>query len=160
MKEIELTQGKVALIDDGDFEWLSRWKWRYHNKGYATRSSYINRYKTIEVLMHREIMNTPKGMETDHKDFNKLNNQRSNLRVCDRYQNMRNRKPNRGNSYYKGVSFSKRDNIWRAVIFYDGKQVFVGHFKNEEEAARAYDRKAKELFGEFAYLNFKEKKGK
>lgn len=106
--------------------------------------------------MHREIMNAPKGMVVDHIDGNGLNNRKSNLRICTQAQNNLNSRPKRNcSSRYKGVSFYKRDKIWQVQIFHNSRTIFLGRFDDEIEAALAYDRKAAELFGEFAYLNFK-----
>ena len=101
-------------------------------------------------------MNAPAGLVVDHIDGNGLNNRKSNLRVCTQAQNSLNSRPRRNSSSrYKGVSFYKRDKIWQAQIFYNFRTINIGRFDDEIEAALAYDRKAAELFGEFAYLNFK-----
>ncbi len=106
--------------------------------------------------MHRQIMNAPAGLVVDHIDGNGLNNRKSNLRVCTQGQNSLNSRPRRNcSSRYKGVSFYKRDKIWQAQIFYNFRTINIGRFDDEVEAALAYDRKAEELFGEFAYLNFR-----
>ena len=152
MKEIELTQGKVALVDDEDYECLARHEWRTLkncNRYYAARSR--------SILMHRVIMNAQKGQEIDHKDGNGLDNRRTNLRFCTRSQNNQNRRKTWGSSQYKGVSWWKRDNEWEVSIKHNKKQYHLGHYKDEIHAAKVYDAKAKELFGEFAYLNFSAK---
>ncbi len=104
--------------------------------------------------MHRMIMGEPKGMFVDHIDGNSQNNRRSNLRICTPAQNLQNQRPKGGTSRYKGVYFHKKDNKWMAKIGFNGKNTYLGLFEDEILAARAYDKKAKELFGEFAYLNF------
>jgi hypothetical protein len=105
--------------------------------------------------MHREIMRPPEGKIVDHENHNKLDNTRANLRVCTQGENMRNTgKRNGTSSRFRGVSYSKRYGKWRARICFEGKCADLGLFTEEEEAARAYDRKAVELFGEFARLNF------
>lgn len=152
MKEIKLTQGKVALIDDADFDWLNQWKWHAHKRGetfYAARA-----IKRKTNYMHRIIMNPPKGVDTDHIDRNGLNCQRSNLRTCNRSQNCRNRS-SRTNSYsqYVGVSYYKRDDFWTARIEVKGKSIYLGIFKKETDAALAYNDAAKKYHGEFANLN-------
>jgi hypothetical protein len=162
MKEIQLTQGKVALVDDEDFDYLNQWKWFAHKQKktyYAGRNIFIsNKFKTIH--MHRVIMKTPDNMEVDHCDFNGLNCQKSNMRNCTHQQNSWNRK-SFGSSQYLGVSlYTKEHNgIERKYIIAhfetNGVQKHLGHFKTEEEAALAYDAKAKEIYGEFANLNFK-----
>ena len=163
MKEIKLTQGKVALVDDVDYDVLNQFKWFAHKGGddntyYAGRSIKINgNYK--QIWMHRIIMETPNNLQVDHIDHNGLNNQRSNLRNCTHHQNHMNL-INYGISKYRGVSYfadpigHKRIKKIRATITLNNKIIYIGLFKTEEEAARAYDAKAKELFGEFANLNF------
>jgi hypothetical protein len=103
--------------------------------------------------MHREIAGAPKGMVVDHIDGNELNNRRSNLRVCTVSQNHQNRRRTWGRSRYKGVCFLKKRNKWKAEIMVNRKHIHIGCFDEEEEAAKAYDKKAAELFGEFAYFN-------
>lgn len=107
--------------------------------------------------MHREIMVAPSGQYVDHVNGNKLDNRRENLRMCSNSQNMANRRAPRVNrSGFKGVHFFKRDGTWRAAITQDYKTKHIGYYATPEEAARAYDIKARELFGEFAQLNFPE----
>ena len=153
MKEIKLTQGKVALVDDDDFEALSQFKWYANKIGktfYVVRKSKDDgKWKTI--YMHNEIMC---GKGIDHMDGNGLNNQRSNLRFCTHQENMMNqRKQGNRSSIYKGVSFFKRDNNWEAYININRKRIRLGNFDSEVESAKAYNDKAIELFGEFANLN-------
>jgi hypothetical protein len=152
MKEIELTQGKVAIVDDADFEWLNQWKWTYDGQGYAYRHG--PRPKRKYILMHREIMQTPKGLDTDHRDRNGLNNQRDNLRVCTFAQNQWNRKIQTSNtSGYKGVSWSAYHRRWHAQIRTNNIQTHLGYFDTPEEAAKAYDEGAQIYHDEFAFLN-------
>jgi len=157
MKRIKLTQGKWALVDDSDFERLNQWKWFADKQGntfYAVRNSATINGKQTRIRMHRVIMNTHEGMETDHADRNGLNNQKHNLRICTKSQNRMNRKKYvKNSSKYKGVTWAKYAKKWRARIQINIKAIFLGHFLLEEEAALAYNKKAKELFGEFAYLN-------
>jgi len=152
-KLIPLTQDKFAIVDAQDYEWLSKYKWyalKDKRTYYAARSS--NR-KTLR--MHREIMRAPKHLLVDHRDHNGLNNRRSNLRICTLAENIRNRRSNRGStSKYKGVTWFKARNLFQASITFNGRRIHLGYFKSEIDAAKAYDKKAKELFGEFAYLNF------
>jgi len=149
---IPLTKGKVAIVDVEDYEWLSQHKWHAVKTGdrfYAYRSK-----NKRSLSMHRVIMGEPKGMVVDHIDGNSLNNRRSNLRICTVAQNLQNRRWTGGLSRYKGVCFVKRLNKWQAEITFNGRRMHIGCFDNEIDAAKAYDRKAAELFGEFAYLNF------
>lgn len=105
--------------------------------------------------MHREIMDVPKHLVCDHINHNGLDNRKNNLRTCTRQQNTHNQKPRKkGTSKYKGVDWNKRQKKWRARIYYRGKCHYLGYFNNEIDAALTYDKKAKELFGEFACLNF------
>jgi hypothetical protein len=152
VKAIPLADGFYAYVDAADYEWLSQYNWRIFGGGYAARHE-----RGKMVFMHREIMKPPKGMVVDHIDGSKANNCRFNLRVCTRQENQRNRaKTTGGASRFKGVWFEKRKGKWRAMIHLSGKSIFLGYYAQEEEAARAYDRKAVELFGEFARLNFPE----
>jgi hypothetical protein len=153
---IPLTQGKFAIVDAEDFDRLSQYKW-YAARG---RSTY---YATREengrtVRMHRQIMHAPKGVLVDHIDHNGLYNRRRNLRLCTNAQNVYNQqaRPN-GTSKYKGVCWHKGKKKWRARIGCSGKLHSLGDYKDEIEAAKVYDDKAVELFGEFACLNFPER---
>jgi hypothetical protein len=151
MKTIALTKGKFTTVDDEDYEMLSKYKWRYHPKNYATTD-----IKGKSERMHRIIMNAPKGMDTDHIDGDGLNNQKVNLRICSRSQNMMNTVPRRDSSTgFKGVSFYKAYKFkkYESYINKDGKRYKLGYYKTKEEAALAYNKAAIELFGEFAKIN-------
>lgn len=149
-RRIPLTKGQFALVDDADYDWLMQWKWCYAAVGYA-----VSRIQGRVVYMHRLIAGSPQGMEIDHVDHDKLNNCRSNLRIATRAQNNGNRlkQPNT-TSRYKGVAWYKAQGRWRAMIHRDDRPIFLGYFDDEIEAARAYDRAARELFGDFAKTNF------
>lgn len=138
MKKIELTQGQFALVDDEDFEKVSRYKWfaAYDSK---MKSFYARRCKNRKnIHMHREIMNPSKKMVVDHINHNTLDNRRENLRICTSVQNHRNVKVRfDNNSGYKGVIFHKRDKKWSAVIRYAGKQKWLGYFENKIDAVNA-----------------------
>lgn len=149
-KEISLTKGFVAIVDDEDFEWLNNYTWAYCTNGYTTTTV----YRKKKVYMHRMIMGD--GNEIDHVNGNRLDNRRSNLRFCTHAENCRNSSIRSDNtSGYVGVSFDKSRNKWEAYINLDGNRRHLGRFETPGEAAFAYDRAAKELHGEFAYLNFK-----
>jgi len=152
MKKIQLTQGRVALVDDEDYEWLSQWKWFYDN-GYALRNNWKPTHTII--YMHREIMNTPKSKRTDHKDTNGLNNQKSNLRICTQSENLMYRGKQKNNtSGYKGVTFDNAKQKWMAQIKVNRKKIYLGRYKKAIDAAHAYDDAAQKYHGEFARLNF------
>ena len=150
-KQIPLSDGNYAYVDAADYEWLSRHNWRLQN-GYAAR-----REKTKVIYMHRQIMKPPKGMTVDHANRNKLDNTRDNLRVCTQQQNAHNNGKHMGSSSrFKGVGYSKDRQKWFAKAYFEGERIWLGYHVEEIEAARAYDAKAVELFGEFAHLNFPE----
>ncbi len=107
-------------------------------------------------MMHREVMGVEDARYVDHRNHNGLDNRRSNLRIATWAENCWNkRKPISGSSsQFKGVMWDKRRSQWQVQIGHNGKKIFIGYFDDEQEAARAYDAKAKELYGEFAALNF------
>lgn len=151
VERIPLGNGLFAAVDAADREEISRHKWRAFRQGRKVYAMCTNRRRS--VFMHRMLMRPRKGHVVDHKDGNGLNNCRDNLRECTRRQNCANRGPC-GASRFVGV-YRRRDK-WRAVIRYRGKLLHIGTFNDEVQAAKARDRKAWELNGEFAYLNFPE----
>jgi hypothetical protein len=154
-REIPLTQGFAALVDDEDYAWLSQWAW-FYDDGYAERT--INHSKTLKekVRMHRLIAGATPAQLVDHRNRRGLDNRRSNLRVCTSAQNARNVSKRAGvSSPFIGVSWVKRDQVWSATIRV-GSNRFLGYFDREEHAALAHDQAARELHGEFATLNFPE----
>ena len=148
MKEIQLTRGLTALIDDEDFEQISKHLWHVGTHGYAIRT--VKEHgKTRKVYMHRYIARALEGEEVDHADCNKLNNCRSNLRICQHTSNLANRKTNRNNKLgVKGVIF--RANRFEAKFFHQRELVFSKRFKTLEEAKAAYDEQHKIHHGEFS----------
>lgn len=155
MKEISLSQGKVALVDDEDFDYLNQYKWyanRFKYTFYAITHRRINKYDH-KIYMHRLIMNPGREIHIDHKDRNGLNNQKNNLRIATYSQNNCNRKGS-GASQYLGVSI-RRNGKFTARIKADGYYKNLGVFDNEIDAAIAYDNAAKIYHGEFANLNIK-----
>ena len=152
MKEIKLTQGKVALVDDADYEWLSQWKWTYG--GYAFRMIRDGTRKQRMIYMHRVIMDAQPGEQVDHINRDGLDNRRENLRLCSSSQNNGNQRKTRGSSRFKGVSWHKEGRKWQTGIKLHGTQRHLGLFTDEVEAAHAYDDAAREKFGEFARVNF------
>ena len=151
MKRIKLTQGKYAMVDDSDYNYLMQWKWYasgHHGKFYARRG-------THSIRMHRVILPPGKGFEIDHIDRNGLNNQRNNLRLCTRAQNQANVGLSKNNkSGFKGVYWLKASNKWAAEIKVNRKNILIGQYFCIVKAAKAYDAAAEEYFGEFAYTNF------
>lgn len=152
MKKLHLTQGKVALVDDEDFEWLSRWKWSYNQNGYAIRNSKVRKKQTRHYL-HREILQADRSQRVDHIDGDPLNNQRSNLRICSQAENVQNSRIRSDNkSGFKGVSFHARSGKWQASICTKGSRNHLGLFNTVEEAADAYLEASKLHHGEFSCL--------
>jgi len=156
--EIKLTQGQVATVDEKNAD-LARLNWSCH-KGYAVRHTPGNNGK-LEYL-HRVVLARELGRElrpgeqVDHIDRNTFDDRIENLRLATRAQNMANQGKPKGtySSEYKGVSWNKRAKKWQAYIKVNGKTIHLGYFIEEFEAAIAYDKAAKEYFGEFARLNF------
>jgi hypothetical protein len=154
VRYIPLTRGLFAIVDAADYELVSRYKWCARGpreRAYACRSD-----KGKMISLHRFLMNPPKGMVVDHKDGNRLNTRRSNMRICTQEQNVWNSRPKGKSSRYKGVCRDKEKKKWVVYARHRGQTHYLGRFGVEVEAARAYDRKAFELFGEYAWLNFPE----
>lgn len=152
MREIALSQGYVALVDDDDYERINQWKWRVLIKPhtcYAVRHSAGGRWKMVS--MHREILGISLPVLTDHRNGNGLDNRRSNLRACSCQENNQNSRSRLGStSNFKGVSWNKWNQRWKAQIQVDRRTRFLGYFAVEAEAAEAYKTAATLLFGAFA----------
>jgi hypothetical protein len=156
MRELILLRGEIAMVDDEDYERLSRYSWHIMNHGYVARTYIEDKAKKVELL-HRAIMQTPTNMDTDHIDGDKLNNTKANLRIVTTSQNCMNRRPKEnkvGSVKYKGVHWCKRSQIWTAQIKVNGKSIYLGRFQSSVDAARAYDAAALSHHGEYARLNF------
>ena len=156
-REIPLTQGKVALVDEADYEWLSQWKWcaRYcpRRKSFYVARADRSTGKYVNVQIHRVIMNLPQGdkRQVDHINHDPLDNRRENLRVCTAAENCRNRRKRSDvTSGYKGVSFDKESGRWKATIRPNGILINLGRFVTPEDAHSAYCSAAAEHFGDFA----------
>ena len=144
MKNIILNQNSFAIVDDEDFEFLNQWKWSMDGKGYACHQG---------MKMHRVITDAPANMFCDHINGNRLDNRKCNIRFVTNKQNIWNQKKKSTNtSGYKGVSF--QNGKWHSKITANGKQYHIGYYETKEEAAKAYDEKAKELHGDYARTNF------
>jgi hypothetical protein len=162
MKEIPLTQGKVAIVDDCDFEWLNQWNWcaakdprKTGDVWYAIRHGPSTETPRRTIRMHREIAARAGLPQVDHSDGNGLHNWRSNLRPCTATQNNANmRKRPETSSQFKGVTWRRDTSVWKARIRVNRNLINLGCFTDEIEAAKAYDTAAREHFGGFACLNF------
>lgn len=162
MRVLILTKGQHTVVDDDVYEWASKFKWmasespRTKHTYYAVRRERRpgpSRQRT--VILHREIMGAPKGVLVDHEDGDGLNNLRDNLRLCTVGQNTQNQRIRKDkSSQYKGVSWNKRQGVWDARVCSAGRKIFLGLFREELDAARAYDSAALRLHGTFARLNF------
>jgi len=162
MKKIPLTQGKFALVDDEDFEYLNQWKWIFHkNKkdrtGYAIRSGYNKTTgKRTRIAMHRVLIKAVHPQICDHKNGNGLDNRKANLRLCDRFESVWNRKTfsRKKTPAIKGVTKVKDKKgipaYWIARITYKGTRIYLGTFKTKKAAESAYKKRATELHKEFA----------
>jgi hypothetical protein len=162
-KLIPVGRSKNAIVDDEDYDVLSKYKWAHYKKknseGYAKRHIYANGKRTT-MLMHRELILAKNGDIVDHVDMNGLNNTKANLRICNNGQNAHNSKIYSTNtSGYKGVTYNRDRKGERkyivAYISYNDSLLYLGRYKTEQLAAVAYDEKAVELFGEFARTNKK-----
>ncbi len=163
MREIPLTRGLIAIIDDDDYERLSAYKWyaaKIRNRFYATRDTWEGGKKGIPVRMHRDILGLVRGDGKigDHKNRNTLDNQKENLRVVGYSLNNHNSNLRRNNpSGYRGVTWY-RNKHWNAQIGSNGKTIYLGRYEDPIEAALAYDRAASERWGDDAILNFPERR--
>jgi HNH endonuclease/AP2 domain len=150
MKLIPLTQGKSAIVSDEDYSELAQHKWCYQPPGYAGRRKKFGHRDYRIVYMHREIMGCASvGKVVDHVNGNRIDNRRENLRACDHRDNIKNQKPKPGRM--KGVW--RYQGGWRASITANKTKYSLGIFRDQIEAAKAYDAAALRLHGEFAVLN-------
>lgn len=158
MREIQLTNNHIALVDDGDYEQLNSVKWIAHKTKsgfYASRRIRLPNGAWTTEYMHRVILDAPPGFEVDHENGNGLDNRRHNIRLSTHRENLYNQRLRSSNkSGYKGVSWTKARNKWQASIKHNGKSRGLGYFDNPRDAALAYDNAALMYFGEFARLNF------
>lgn len=159
MKFVPLSKNKQARVDDEDFERVSRWHWSYcpNRGGYAVRNETYAPGKHRYLPMARFILNAPKGKLVDHINGETLDNRKENLRLCTHAENQANKKrPVNNTSGYKGVQWSKQKEKWIAVAWLMGHLYYGGAYTDKIEAAKAYDRLAVKLYGEFARVNFPE----
>jgi hypothetical protein len=155
MKHIPLTKGYFALVDDEDFEWLSKFKWHYHKNSCSDNGYAMATIKQKRVSMHRLILGVIDPLiEVDHRNLIGIDNQRHNLRSCTKAENMRNKGTFKTSaSGYKGVNWSANVGKWHVRIMVDKKAIDLGYFDCKESAARVYNNAAKKFFREFAWLN-------
>jgi hypothetical protein len=154
---IPLTQGKFAIVDNADHEWLSQWNWfarrDKHGKWYAARTIFIGDRKSGRT-MHREILCPLDSQLIDHADGNGLNNRRNNIRIASTCQNAQNAKtPTTNTSGCKGVSWVPNLNKWKVQITANRKHMYLGIFSDKRVAAKVYEEAAKRLHGEFAKVS-------
>lgn len=161
--ELPLLHGKVALIDGADYSIIAPYKWSawFSGRRWYAMAHALKPNKGM-IYMHRLIMDAPKDKKVDHWDGDGMNNQRDNLRFATNQQNLFNRGPIKNStSGYKGVTWDKKSKLWQAQIILSKKgyrkNYFLGKFIDPADAARTYDAKALELFGEFAWFNFPDK---
>ena len=158
MKYISLTQNKKTIVDNEDYAYLIQWKWRITANGYAVTYEKGKSHKTRQIIcMHRLIINAPEDMVVDHKNRDRLDNRKINLRICTQTQNNGNM---RGHNRYdcKGVEFVKfngggktlRKKPWRSRLKIAGKRIELGTYVTKEEAIKAYYEGARMHFKEYA----------
>lgn len=162
MKRIVLNNGDSCLVDDVDYPQLAQFKWSIHRGYFRGKGTlYAARWFTDAggrrkaLLMHREILDAPKGMLVDHRNHNGLDNRRSNIRLCDSSKNQANRGKQAGcySSQFKGVHWDTERGKWRAILVVKNRRMRLGRFDCEVDAAKAYNEAANRCFGQFAMLN-------
>lgn len=159
MKTIPATLGYIIVVDDEDYDLLSKFRWYAHNCGGKTnpqkrpaRRSSVKEGRKVHFLVHH-LMRAPAGMNVDHINGDPWDNRRSNLRICTVAENTRNRRKHAGcSNTYKGVF--RRGNFFFAIICHEGIRYDLGSYADEIATARLYDAAAKFLHGDFASLNF------
>lgn len=142
-------------FDDQDADLVGKWKWRVTGNGYAYRNAWVDG-RSVKTYLHRVILNPTGSVEVDHINGDRLDNRRSNLRPCTRADNnAAARRTRKGrSSKFRGVTWAKDKQRWQAQIGYRGKNIILGRFAAEEDAARRYDEEARKLYGDFARPNF------
>lgn len=154
--ELPLSQGKVALIDDEDADLVGQYKWFavwIRDRWYAMSKEHTNR-RVRTIYLHRVIMGDPPGQRVDHHNGDTFDCRRQNLRICTVSQNAQNAMIGlRNKSGYKGVSWNTKAERWVAWIRANGRNIYLGQFVDARDASLAYDRAAREHFGEYARVN-------
>lgn len=150
VRQIPLTQGKVALVDEEDYEMVSQFKWYAHlahNIWYARRS--VHTPRQFAIRLHRFILDAPSDMQVDHINGDGLDNRRANLRLCTETENNRNARKKPGSSRFKGVHWHKASCKWCAAIQVNLRRLHLGLFDSEEAAHRAYCEASAKYHGKF-----------
>ena len=160
-RKIDLGESYFTIVEPRDYYLIRHFKWCVWGTGrkfYAVRVMIIKPGQTKLMYLHREIMNAPKGTLVDHRNLDPLDNRRENLRFATHAENMQNKRKtsSKTSSRFVGVVLNKRNGRWYARIKYKKKQIALGCFGNEIDAAKAYDAAAKKYYGKFARLNFPE----
>lgn len=158
MKQIPIRGKGFVIVDDDDYEELSKMRWHLDHNGYPVNAHYTSRKlgkrKAIITKLHRLVIKAQKGEIVDHINHDKQDGRKENLRIVTSRQNAYNRKPERANKTgLKGVTYAAYGNKWRVHIMSNGKNHYLGSFTSPELAAKAYNEKAIELHGDHAYLN-------
>lgn len=159
---ILLSKAASTLVDADVAPYLNKWKWRLSLRGYACRNTWSGESKSRKtIFLHRLIWTLlfgpiPPGLQIDHKSRRPLDNRAANLRLATHSQNARNVTPGNHSSRYRGVSWHKRAGKWMARIKFNGKDIYLGLFDDESEAAKRYDAAARWYHCDFASLNFKD----
>lgn len=153
IRYIPLSQGKTAIVDAADYEFLMQWKWHVIFKKHGSRwyAGRISPETSRTILMHRLLLNAPAHLQVDHKDGDGLNNCRSNIRLATHAENRRNCGPwRKGTSGAKGVSWFKQYSKWQARITVNRVSIHLGYFIEKSDAIAAYAEAAKKHHGDFA----------
>jgi hypothetical protein len=164
-RRIHMAQPKYAKVDPADYKRLRGYEWlakKGRSSFYARRRAAGSKAgKEALIYLHQEVIEVPEGMVVDHINHDGMDNRRANLRAATYSQNLCHRKKRSGakQSKYKGIYWRKKNRKWQAVITFDRKKIYLGYFRNEIDAAKAYDRAAMKYHGEFASLNFPESGG-
>jgi len=159
MKTIPLTQGKVTLVDDKDYDRVQKFKWQALETSPGLWYA-VHGFGRSSLFLHRYLLKATPNQECDHVNGNGLDNRCDNLRLCSKSQNIANSRKTRSygghptSSEYKGVNWHKARRKWIAYITVQYRRKHLGYFTTEVEAALAYDAAARQYFGEYAHPNF------